>query len=350
MSITDLTLPRLRKILRAHYKEKSRKSQERGRNYHSATTPSSAALLPGDRVLVRNLSERGGTGKLRAYWEQEIHTVIERKTPDGPVYVVRPEKGGKLRVLHRNLLLPCPFLPANSTSPAKKRQQKQPPRACPPVNRPQTLNVQPSVDSDEEADYPSFTPNQLNALAPCFSPQASTFPSDSPPDDIQDVPSEKNGSPNPVLHMEEIQGPSEESAPVSEPESICQPPDPLPVNSCGKSALSASPTTSCPVYSPPSIKSSRPQRNRRPPTTFTYFALGNPCSNVSINAIQQPPSLLNQIPSLHPSLMSYQLPFVPALVYSWIPPLCPPLLPWYQPFLPLPVSCSAPQWDWKVIH
>ena len=80
--------------------EKSRKSQERGRNYHSATTPSSAALLPGDRVLVRNLSERGGTGKLRAYWEQEIHTVIERKTSDGPVYVVHPEKGGKLRVLH----------------------------------------------------------------------------------------------------------------------------------------------------------------------------------------------------------------------------------------------------------
>ena len=242
--------------------EKSRKSQERGRNYHSATTPSSVALLPGDRILVRNLSKRVGTGKLRAYFEQEIRTVIECKTPDGPVYVVRPEKGGKLRVLHRNLLLSCPFLPANSTSPAKKRQQKQHPRACPPVNRPQTLNVQPSVDSDEEADYPSFTSNQLNALAPCFSPQASTFPSDSPPDDVQDVPSEKNGSPNPVLHMEEIQGPSEESAPVSEPESICQPPDLLPVNSCSKSALSASPTTSCPVYSPPSIQSSWPHRNR----------------------------------------------------------------------------------------
>ena len=142
--------------------EKSRKSQERGRNYYSVTTPSSAALLPGDRVLVRNLSERG---KLHAYWEQEIHTVIEGRTPDGPVYVVHPKKGGKLRVLHRNLLLPCPLLPANSMSPARKQHQKQTPRACPPVNMPQTLNVKPSVDSDEEADCPSFTPNQLNALA-----------------------------------------------------------------------------------------------------------------------------------------------------------------------------------------
>ena len=160
----------------------------------------------------------------------------------------------------------------------------------------------------------------------------------------------KNGSPNPALHTEEIQGPPEESAPVSEPELICQPPDALPVNSCGNPDLSASPTTSCPVYSPPGIQPSRPQRNYQSPTTFTYFALSNPCSNVSINAIQQPPSLLNQISSLHSSLMSYQLPFVPAPIYSWIPPLCPPLLPWYQSFLRPPVSYSPPQWNWSSIH
>ena len=59
--------------------------------------------------------------------------------------------------------------------------------------------------------------------------------------------------------MDEIQGPSEELAPVSEPESICQPPDPLPVNSCGKSALSASPTTSC-QYTHHQV-SSRPGHN-----------------------------------------------------------------------------------------
>ena len=37
--------------------EKFRKSQEKGRNYHSATTLPSAALLPEDQVLVRSLSE-----------------------------------------------------------------------------------------------------------------------------------------------------------------------------------------------------------------------------------------------------------------------------------------------------
>lgn len=69
-------------------------------------------LCPGDRVLVRNLTPRGGLGKLRAFWEEEIHVVVSRKSPESSVYDVKPESGrGKMRTLHRNLLLPCDYLP-----------------------------------------------------------------------------------------------------------------------------------------------------------------------------------------------------------------------------------------------
>ena len=65
----------------------------------------------GDRVLVRNLTPKGGPGKLRSYWENEV-PIITAKKGDNPVYEIVPEgTKRKPRVLHRNLLLPCPYLP-----------------------------------------------------------------------------------------------------------------------------------------------------------------------------------------------------------------------------------------------
>ena len=70
-----------------------------------------APLLPGERVLVRD-NRRPGKGKLSDRWEPTQYVVERRQGPDAPVYSVRPEgKPGPIRVLHRNLLRPCPNYP-----------------------------------------------------------------------------------------------------------------------------------------------------------------------------------------------------------------------------------------------
>ncbi|XP_073718842.1 uncharacterized protein [Misgurnus anguillicaudatus] len=109
-------------------KENAKKSAERNkRNFEGKVR--SSVLHSGDRVLIRNLTPRGGTGKLRNHWEDAIHTVVQR-IGEGPVYEVKPERGkGRSRVLHRNLLLPCDYLPLEielSTQSKTKRKMDKP--------------------------------------------------------------------------------------------------------------------------------------------------------------------------------------------------------------------------------
>ena len=112
--------------MREDYKiaaEDSKKAASYNKN-HQDKRIHGTALKPGDRILVRNLRERGGTGKLRNYWEEKVHVVIDKRK-ENPLYVLKAENGsGVERILHRNLLLPCDLLPFEGTLSSDKRKEK----------------------------------------------------------------------------------------------------------------------------------------------------------------------------------------------------------------------------------
>lgn len=73
-------------------RENARRSVERGKRNHDNKVRSSV-LEEGDHVLVRNMTLRGGTGKLRSHWEDSIYKVVRLVNKDLPIYEVVPEQG-----------------------------------------------------------------------------------------------------------------------------------------------------------------------------------------------------------------------------------------------------------------
>lgn len=101
-----------------------KKTLARGKTHYDQKRQS-AVLSPGDRVLVRNMSERGGPGKLRSYWENQVHVVVSQKGDNSPVYEVKPERGtGRGRILHRNMLMPCNALPLSHSTRTESNRSK----------------------------------------------------------------------------------------------------------------------------------------------------------------------------------------------------------------------------------
>ena len=112
----------------------SHSSSEKAKGYHDQKVQH-AMLQISDHVLVQNLSERAGPGKLRSHWIDSIYIVVNQKRPDSPVYEVKPEaENGPTRTLHKNLFFPCNNLLVETCPPTKRLGNLNPCKVKPRQN------------------------------------------------------------------------------------------------------------------------------------------------------------------------------------------------------------------------
>ena len=112
-------------------------------------------VVPGDHVLIKNVREKGGTGKLKSYWEPNVFVVLKKDT-SLPVYTLKNlNKDSDRRVIHRNLLMKCNDLPVElfqpSVNPGKTKQKKAIPSRKKSVEKKNCL-IDQNVGSDIEDD------------------------------------------------------------------------------------------------------------------------------------------------------------------------------------------------------
>ncbi|RXN20783.1 Retrovirus-related Pol poly from transposon [Labeo rohita] len=232
---------------------------------------------PGDRVLLRNLTPRGGPVKIQTYWENQVYKVKERKADGSPVYEIGPENGkGRDKVVHRNLLLPCDFLP--SDQPPVERLQPQKNSLSSPKERTRLQHQQqhhPEQSDTSDNEYGGTyrwhlrasrqRPQKqtlLNPLAEPFQPQRQ----------------------RPQRHEEDVLLRSEEDVPLQSEEDVpLQSEEDVPLQSqrpdlgCDRPEYGesrANPLPSTPVVH--QTVRERPQRLKHQPVVLSYDTLGQP--------------------------------------------------------------------------
>ena len=286
-------------------------AERRKQNYDKRAK--SAALSPGDRVLVKNLQRSEGPAKLKAYWEDRVYRVVRQMGDNMPVYKLRPECGpGKERVLHRNMLLPCDLLDSGESMPTGEKDQETPcsdprmktkskPHAKhrPMENMP--LACQDVDESDEEIELislqrgPDMPQEHQQSHPPSETPENHSLSQPIPQVEPQ-VPDDA-----PVLGVQDDQ--EEERCPTPEQE--------VPLND--QADLTDT------VYI-----EARPQRTRRPPSRLTYDQFGQP----SLQPMQGNIMASHQFPQIsHPPSPH----FTPQQSV-------PPINPYHMPYQPPPVS------------
>jgi hypothetical protein len=217
-------------------------------------------------VLVRNLMEKGGPGKLRSHWEDKVYVVSRRMASDSPVYEVKAEDDPRrTRVLHRNLLFQCDFLPFDSQpiSPTKHvltrrgRNERDQGRRCDQLLRVVETSSSESHDlrSRGSEDLPEVSQTSENSWvdAEPFVPGRTSHKRANGPREVSSVPEEAS--------LAQDQGRSDAD------------PSQTAYNLGGSSERV---TSGSDVSSPETEVPRRAQRMRRPARTLTYDHFGRP--------------------------------------------------------------------------
>lgn len=308
-------------IAREHVKKASERNK---RNYDQKVRYTD--LDSGSRVLVRNLTPRGGPGKLRNYWEEQVHVVVRRVAEDVPIYEIKPEQGkGRSRVLHRNLLMPCDHLPLEvDPTPRSKSKRRQPQEnSSVPANRREESELESESDSEY---YVPVEPCQLGKQQSSYDQrqEEATIQTSSP-----ELPAHQHISDNSALLQLDL-----EQLPSAEAEQVVPTPAQVPVKEHSSELLGnqmeneLSARENLPVKETEEMESSDGPvevqreyqysgRQRRPPKQFTYDSLGTPtCYKVQVTGPGYDPHPPNMwIPTFTP-WMPMVFPYLrPSFVY-----------------------------------
>ncbi|XP_077592751.1 uncharacterized protein LOC144210158 [Stigmatopora nigra] len=249
--------------------ENARKAAEKGKKHYD-TKVRSSVLQPGERVLIKNLTPRGGPGKLRDFWEDTVHTVVKQMGSDLPIYEVRPERGkDRSRILHRNLLMSCDHLPVEITPEEGKIGTRTPRKKQQPASHQES-----DEESDDEDDF-HYELRQLNERG------------------TQEM--EPEHRPLPVDQTHEVRGPASGPVQVEEDHQLEDLPGeganpPLEGPSAEQLSETFPPTA---VTEPEALTDERPRRERHPPRRTTYDHLGIP----SCYSTQSPQERLTVYPA-----------------------------------------------------